>query len=195
MARTHCVAITRSCSRSSGCGGTPETPDRTASDGSHRTALCGDNDARAEKVFALLSEGLDDEQHTKLDRLLEQREGSPYSTLAWLRMPPGAPTPRAVLGHIERLSVIRALALPTDTSQKLHQNRLLQLAREAGQTAVYQFKEYEQARCHGTLVASARLLDESSCSPPIQRFGPHNVRSLGTSLKACDVWCIPCATT
>jgi len=28
-----------------------------------------------------------------------------------------------------------------------------QLAREAGQTAVYQLKEYEQARRHGTLVA------------------------------------------
>ena len=117
------------------------------------------------KVFALLTEGLDDKQRAKLDRLLEQREGSPYSTLAWLRMPPGAPTPRAVLGHIERLSAIRDLALPPDVSQKLHQNRLLQLAREAGQTAVYQFKEYEQARRHGTLVAlmietAATLTDE-----------------------------------
>ena len=128
--------------------------------------LCAEAMTRAQrKVFALLTEGLDDEQLAKLDRLLEQREGSPYSTLAWLRMPPGAPTPRAILGHIERLSAIRDLALPADASQKLHQNRLLQLAREAGQTAVYQFKEYEQARRHGTLVASmietaATLTDE-----------------------------------
>ena len=70
-----------------------------------------------------------------------------------------------MLGHIERLSAIRDLALPLDASQKLHQNRLLQLAREAGQTAVYQLKEYEQARRHGTLVAlmietAATLTDE-----------------------------------
>ena len=55
--------------------------------------------------------------------------------------------------------------MPTEASQKLHLNRLLQLAREAGQTAVYQFKEYEQARRHGTLVAlmietAATLTDE-----------------------------------
>ena len=128
--------------------------------------LCAEAMTRAQrKVFALLTEGLDDEQRTKLDQLLEQREGSPYSTLVWLRMPPGAPTPRTVLGHIERLSAIRGLALSPDVSQKLHQNRLLQLAREAGQTAVYQFREYEQARRHGTLVAlmietAATLIDE-----------------------------------
>src|SRR5271170_3850772 len=128
--------------------------------------LCAEAMTRAQrKVFTLLTEELDDEQRTKLDRLLGQREGSPYSTLAWLRMPPGAPTSRAVLGHIERLNAIRDLALPLDASQELHQNRLLQLAREAGQTAVYQLKEYEQARRHGTLVAlmietTATLTDE-----------------------------------
>ena len=56
--------------------------------------LCAEAMTRAQRrVFALLTEGLNDEQRTKLDRLLEQREGSPYSTLAWLRMPLGAPTP------------------------------------------------------------------------------------------------------
>jgi hypothetical protein len=80
-------------------------------------------------------------------------------------MPPGAPTPRALLGHIERLNAIRDLGLALDAGQKLHQNRLLQLAREARQTAVYQLKEYEQARRHGTLVAlmietAATLTDE-----------------------------------
>jgi hypothetical protein len=80
-------------------------------------------------------------------------------------MPPGAPSARAVLDHIERLHAIRDLGLPPDTSHRLHQNRLLQLAREAGQSAVYQLKEHEPARRHGTLVAlmietSATLTDE-----------------------------------
>jgi hypothetical protein len=50
---------------------------------------------------------------------------------------------------------------------RVHQNRLLQIAREAGQTAVYQLKvkEYEPTRRHGTLIAllietSATLTDE-----------------------------------
>lgn len=94
--------------------------------------------------------GLRDEQRTKLKQLPEQRGGSPYSTLAWLRMAPEAPTPRAVLGHIERLSAIGDLASPPNASQKLDQNRLLHLAREAGQPAVYQFKEYEQGTRGGT---------------------------------------------
>ncbi|WP_433975833.1 hypothetical protein [Tunturiibacter lichenicola] len=117
------------------------------------------------KDFALLTEDLSPEQRIKLDQLLEQRSGSPYSALSWLRMPPGAPTPRAVLAHVERLNAIRDLALSPEDGKNLHQNRLLQLAREAGQTAVYQLKAYEQARRHGTLVAlmietAATLTDE-----------------------------------
>jgi TnpA family transposase len=128
--------------------------------------LCAEAATRAQrKIFALLTEGLSVEQRLKLDQLLERRKGSQYSVLSWLRMPPGAPTARAVLDHIERLHAIRNLGLPPDTSHRLHQNRLLQLAREAGQSAVYQLKEHEPARRHGTLVAlmieiSATLTDE-----------------------------------
>ena len=106
--------------------------------------LCAEAATRAQrKVFALLTSDLSTEQRTRLDGLLELREGSPYSTLSWLRLPPGAPTARAVLAHIERLRAIRELGLSPETSLRLHQNRLLQLAREGAQTAVYQFKEYE----------------------------------------------------
>ncbi len=52
------------------------------------------------KLFSLLTKDLSVEQRVWLDALLEQREGSPYSLLSWLRMPPGAPTARAVLSHI-----------------------------------------------------------------------------------------------
>jgi len=128
--------------------------------------LCAEVTTRAQrKIFALLTEGLSAEQREQLDDLLEIHEGSPYSTLAWLRLPPGAPTARAVLAHIERLQAIRKLGIPPETSRRLHQNRLLQLAREAAQTVVYQLKEYEPDRRHGTLVAlmietAATLTDE-----------------------------------
>lgn len=117
------------------------------------------------KLFSLLTKELTAQQRTWLDASLEMREGSPYSLLSWLRMPPGAPTARAVLLHIERLEAIRALNLSPEAGRELHQNRLLQLAREAGQTAAYQLKEYEPARRYGTLVAlmietGATLTDE-----------------------------------
>lgn len=70
-----------------------------------------------------------------------------------------------MLTHIERLQVIREIGLPPDIGHSVHQNRLLQLAREGGQTAVYQIEEYETDRRHATLIAilldtSASLTDE-----------------------------------
>lgn len=67
--------------------------------------------------------------------------------------------------HIERLKAIRELCLPPDIGHSIHQNRLLRLAREGGQTAVYQIEEYETDRRHATLIAilldtSATLTDE-----------------------------------
>jgi hypothetical protein len=69
------------------------------------------------------------------------------------------------LAHIERLNMIRNLGLSAAISRKVHQNRLLQLAHEGGQTAVYQLEEYEPDRRHATLVAlmietAATLTDE-----------------------------------
>ena len=128
--------------------------------------LCAEAATRAQrKVFGLLTEGLDADRRTKLDQLLELQEGSSYSTLAWLRSPPGPPTARAILAHIERLQAIRQIGLSPEAGLRVHQNRLLQIAREAGQTAVYQLKEYEPSRRYGTLVAllietSATLTDE-----------------------------------
>jgi TnpA family transposase len=128
--------------------------------------LCGEAATRAQrKSFALLTRDLSVEQRTTLDGLLELRSGSPYSTLSWLRLPAGAPTPKAVMAHIERLQTIRSLGLSPELPHRLHQNRLLQIAREGAQCAVYQLKEYEPDRRHGTLVAllletAATLTDE-----------------------------------
>jgi hypothetical protein len=70
----------------------------------------------------------------------------------------GAPTAKAILAQIERLKEIRKLGLSTEISRKPHQNRLLQLARKGGQTAVYQLKEYEadRRRPHTAQLSPAR---------------------------------------
>lgn len=104
-------------------------------------------------------------QRTSLDQLLSLMPERPVSKLAWLRQSPGEPSAKGVLAHIERLQAIRGLGLPPDIGHSVHQNRLLRLAREGGQTAVYQIEEYETDRRHATLVAilldtAATLTDE-----------------------------------
>jgi hypothetical protein len=151
--------------------------------------LCAEAATRAQrKVFSLLTKDLNSVQRTKLDNLLELRAESPYSNLSWLRAPPGAPTARAVLAHIERLKAIRDIGISPESAHRLHQNRLLQVAREAGQTAAYQLKEYEQDRRHGTLVAlmietGATLTDDRSFEN--QR---HRASGLNLIVAAITLW-------
>lgn len=117
------------------------------------------------RVYQLLTESLNDAQRSALDGLLDLRGEAPYSTLAWLKFPAGAPSARAVLTHVERLKVVRAIGLRADLGKRIHQNRLLRLAREGAQTAVYHLRDYEPGRRYATLVAilldtSATLTDE-----------------------------------
>jgi hypothetical protein len=67
--------------------------------------LCAAVATRAQRrIFAILTGDLTARQLWELDQLLELREGSPYSTPAWLRLPPGAPSAKAILAHIEAKS-------------------------------------------------------------------------------------------
>ena len=109
--------------------------------------------------------GLNGEQREKLERLIEPPSSGRASKLAWLRSPVGAPNPRNLLALIDRLKVIREIELPPDLARSVHQNRLLQLAREGAQTDVPHLRDFETARRHGTLVAillesTATLTDE-----------------------------------
>ena len=128
--------------------------------------LISETATRAQRrIYQLLTDSLSDVQRSALDGLLDARGEAPYSTLAWLNFPAGAPTARAALTHIERLMVIRAIGLPPDLGKRIHQNRLLRLAREGAQTAAYHLRDYEPSRRYATLVAilldpSARLTDE-----------------------------------
>ncbi|VVE55581.1 transposase [Pandoraea sputorum] len=128
--------------------------------------LCAAVATRAQReVYRLLTAPLTTVQRAALDQLSLPFSGRPISKPAWLRQSPGEPSARAVLAHVERLQAIRALRLPSEIGRNVHQNRLLRLAREGGQTAVYQVEEYEPARRHATLVAilldtAATLTDE-----------------------------------
>ena len=118
--------------------------------------LCAQAATRAQReVFRLLTDPLTAKHRQRLDSLLVVAPGRSISALAWVRQPPGAPGARNIMGHIERLKAVRALGLPAAIGHRVHQNRLLRLAREGAQTAVYQIVEYETNRRYATLVAIA----------------------------------------
>jgi hypothetical protein len=92
-------------------------------------------------------------------------EDRQLSVLAWLRSASGIPNPRTILTHIERLQRIRAIELPPELGQRIHQNRLLQLAREGAATTIQHLARFDDERRYGSLVAvlletMATLTDE-----------------------------------
>jgi hypothetical protein len=129
--------------------------------------MCAIALTRAEReTFRRLTAGLTDTHRTALDSILLVRPGGSSSSLSWFRQPPGAPSADAVLAHLARLRAVRALDLPADLGRDVHQNRLLRLAREGAQTAVFQLQEYDPLRRYATLVAilldtTATLTDET----------------------------------
>ncbi len=123
--------------------------------------LCAEVIVRSERqLFEILTADLTDRQRLELDALLKVRDSSKVSTFAWLRSPPGAPTTQNILLHIERLQHIRDLELRSDLGHLIHQNRLLQLAREGAATTAQHLARFDSPRRHGTLVAV--LLEASS---------------------------------
>jgi TnpA family transposase len=128
--------------------------------------LCAEVIVRSERqLFEILTADLSEGQRFELDALLKLRDSTKVSTFTWLRSPAGAPTAQNILLHIERLQHIRNLELRSELGQLIHQNRLLQLAREGAATTSQHLARFDDPRRYGTLVAvlleaSATLTDE-----------------------------------
>jgi hypothetical protein len=123
--------------------------------------LCAEVIVRAQRrLYRQLTTHLSEDHKNKLEALLNVREGSRQTVLAWLPQPDGAPSARNLLGHLERLQALRQVGLPVEIGRTVHQNHLLRLAREGAQTTVYHLKDFEVERHQATLVAI--LLDTQS---------------------------------
>jgi hypothetical protein len=123
--------------------------------------VCGEALTRGTRqVYKALTVPLADHHRHALDGVLANREGSQYSVLTWLRQSPGPPKPKHILAHLERLKILRELLVPDELENTVHQNRLLKLAREGGQTTAQHLRDLEPARRYATLVAT--ILDTRS---------------------------------
>jgi hypothetical protein len=124
--------------------------------------------ARGE-VQRRLTNGLSAEQRHRLDGLTQRRRETNQSWLAWLRQMPEAAKPVAMLGLIERLDHVRAVGLDPGRGDRVHQARLVQLAREAGRTTVQHVAGYERQRRHAIFVPRLAPSAPGSASPAAAR--------------------------
>ena len=116
-------------------------------------------------LYQTLTEDLTPETRQALENLLTRREGSNLTWLVWLRQAPAAPTSRQMLEHLARLAAWQQLGLPAELARRVHQNRLLKIAREGAQMTPADLAKFEPARRLATLVAlalegTATVLDE-----------------------------------
>ncbi len=117
------------------------------------------------QLYKSLTETLSKSHILALDQLLTVPEGSKQTVLIWLRQSPGPPKPKHLLIHLTRLQAIHKLRLPQDLERRVHQNRLLKLAREGNQMTAQHLYDLESTRKYATLVAvmlemQTTLIDE-----------------------------------
>ena len=106
-----------------------------------------------DELYRALSDDLSITQRQQLDSLLSARSDSRYTSLSWLRDTSGAATAANIAKRIERLRFLRGLGIPIDWAEKVHANRLKQLAREGVRLSVNHLRQYETRRKFATLVA------------------------------------------
>ena len=116
-------------------------------------------------IHQSLTELLSDNHRQKLDDLFKFKNGAKITWLSWLKQSPVRPNSRHMLEHIDRLKVLQAIDLPPNIGQKVHQNRLLKIAREGGQMTAADLARFEPQRRYATLVAlvtesTATVIDE-----------------------------------
>jgi hypothetical protein len=119
-------------------------------------SLCSEAITRANRIiYSTLNNSLSATHRQRLDEILELKDDSSTTWLAWLRQSPSKPNSRHMIEHIERLKFWQALDLPVGIEKQIHQNRLLKIAREAGQMRSAELSKLESERRYATLTALA----------------------------------------
>ena len=116
-------------------------------------------------VAVQLTRGLSSEWTDALDALLQPKEGTAMSVLAWARQPAGAPGHKALKRLVEQLASLRAVGLDPACADGVHPERLRKLAREGGRYTAQHLRALSPLRRRATLVATVldtatRLTDD-----------------------------------
>ena len=117
------------------------------------------------RVASQLAGGLPATQAGALDVLLQTKEGTSTTTLAWARQPAGAPGHRALTRLLDQRACLHGIGLDPELTAGVHPERLRQLAREGGRFTAAHLRALAPLRRRATLVATvldthARLTDD-----------------------------------
>lgn len=109
---------------------------------------------RAERrTFKKLTKALSPQQLLQLDQLLTKSADKHITNLSWLRKPPGTVSLKNFHKILDRIQFIQTLALPLENGQEIHQNRLLQLAREGSRYSTQHLSRFHSLKRYATLMA------------------------------------------
>ncbi|MGO2643135.1 Tn3 family transposase [Brevibacterium aurantiacum] len=134
--------------------------------------VCGEATARATRVVREeLVRPLTRVHRANLDGLLQVKPGGTTTWLTWIRQTPLKTTSKYLLEQIDRLTALRAVDLPEGITARVHQNRLLKLAREGAQMTVQDLSRFEADRRHATLVA---IVAEATATVTDQLISMHD---------------------
>jgi hypothetical protein len=108
-----------------------------------------------QRDYEALTCKLGDGQREALDVLLRSQDGTRKTRLGWIRESMGASTPAQILKRLDRLRALRSIGIPSDWVRKVHQNRFLQMARQAAAMNIWHLRQSEPKRRYAMLVVVA----------------------------------------
>ena len=127
--------------------------------------------ARARRLSAqAVNDALDDERKQALNALLAYDPSLGRSRLTWLRTPPQSTSAPSMLALLERLTYVRALALPRHLGDNIHPARRAQFAREGAVAPVNLLSDFGSRRRIASLAALMLELETTLTDAAIALF-------------------------
>ena len=144
--------------------------------------------ARARRLAAqTIIDALDGERREALAGLLRYDPALGRSRLAWLRALPHATSAASMLGLLERLKAVRALALPRDLGEAIHPARLAKFAREGAVAPLTLLNDFGERRRIATLAAQMSELETVLTDTAIALFERLTAQLFTRSTRKRDV--------
>jgi TnpA family transposase len=126
--------------------------------------------AASERLWRLLTDGVDPALRQRLQRLLDAEEGSRYSALERLRRSPFRISGPELARALERVAEIQRLGVSAVDCSAAAPNRLASLARHGLVAKVPQFRQLTEPRRSATLLATLRQLERVAVDDALDLF-------------------------
>jgi TnpA family transposase len=134
-----------------------------------KIGLAGRAIARQRAEAALL-EGLSADQMEQLEALLLVDPAIQQTRLAWLRSAPDAPSADNLIGLMDRLALVRTLAIDPQRQSRIHPERWTQIVREGDVTPAWLVADLGTRRRRATLAAQVIALEQSLTDAAVTMF-------------------------